>query len=95
MENSLLFDFGKIWPRPCTIVQGLLLSNFRVTLEIYEKSRFNRNQLKVDTQHKNMYMYQKMKMKISLFVVFVKIPLYYTPVLHVLVQIFGEILEQL
>ena len=55
MENSLLAIFHKI---PCTIVQGLW-PNFRVTLKIYKKFNFDRNQLKVDKQHKNMYMYQK------------------------------------
>ena len=55
MENSLLAIFDKI---PCTIVQGLL-SNFRATLKIYKKSNCDRNQLKLYTQHKNMYMYQK------------------------------------
>ena len=55
MENSLLAIFDEI---PCTIVQGLL-SNFRATLKIRKKSNFDRNQLKISTQHKNMYVYQK------------------------------------
>ena len=44
---------------PCTIVQGLW-PDFLATLKIHKKSNFDRNQLKVDTQHKYMYMYQKM-----------------------------------
>ena len=55
MKNSLLAIFAKI---PCTIVQGVL-SNFGATLKINKKSNFDRNQLKLSTQHKNMYMYQK------------------------------------
>ena len=53
MENSLLFIFGEIY---CTIVQGLL-PDFGVTLKIRKKSKLDRNQLKLFTQHKNMYMY--------------------------------------
>ena len=37
------------------------LSNFGSTLKIYEKSNFDRNQLKFSMQHKNLYMYQKNK----------------------------------
>ena len=48
----------KFGPSPCTIVQGLL-SNFGATLKIYKKSKLDRNQLKISTQHKYMYMYQK------------------------------------
>ena len=55
MENSLLAIFDEI---SCTIVQGLW-PNFGVTLKIYKKFKFDWNQLKVDKQHKNMYMYQK------------------------------------
>ena len=40
------------------IVQGLLL-DFGATLKIRKKSNFDRNQLKLSTQHKHMYMYQK------------------------------------
>ena len=58
MENSLLVIFSEIGPRPCTIVQGLW-SDFGATLKIHKKSNFDWNQLKVETQHKNMYMYQK------------------------------------
>ena len=55
MENSLLAIFDEI---PCTIVQGFQ-PDFEATLKIHKKSNFDRNQLKLSTQHKNMYMYQK------------------------------------
>ena len=45
MENSLLFIFDEIWP------------NFGATLKICKKSNFDRNQLKVSTQYKYMYIY--------------------------------------
>ena len=55
MENSLLAIFDEI---PCTIAHGLW-PDFGVTLKFCKKSNFDRNQLKLDKQHKNMYMYQK------------------------------------
>ena len=55
MKDSLLAIFDAI---PCTIAHGLW-PTFGVTLKIHEKFNFDRNQLKVDKQHKNMYMYQK------------------------------------
>ena len=55
MENSLLAIFDQI---PCTIAHGLW-PDFLATLKIHKKSNFNRNQLKLDKQHKNMYMHQK------------------------------------
>ena len=58
MENSLLFILAKFGPTPCTIVQGLW-PNFGATLKIYKKSKIDWNLLKVFTQHKYMYMYQK------------------------------------
>ena len=59
MENSLLAIFGEIWLMTLYyIVQGLWL-DFGVTLKIHKKSNFCRNQLKLSTQHKNMYMHQK------------------------------------
>ena len=58
MENSLLAILMKFGPRPCTIVQGLW-PNFGVTLKIHKKSNFDQNQLKLSTQHKNIYMHQK------------------------------------
>ena len=57
MKNSLLVILPKFGPRPCTIVQGLL-SDFGATLKIRKKSKFDRNQLKLATQHKYMYMHQ-------------------------------------
>ena len=55
MENSQLFIFGEIWPKS---LQGLL-PDFGATLKIRKKSNFDRNQLKLSTQHKYMYMYQE------------------------------------
>ena len=40
-------DCNGLWP------------NFGTTLKIYKKSNFDRNQFKLSTQHKNMYMHQK------------------------------------
>ena len=48
----------KFGQRHCTIVQGLW-PDFGVSLKIHKKSNFDQNQLKVSTQHKNMYMYQE------------------------------------
>ena len=53
MENSLLVIFGEIWPK-----QGLW-PDFGATLKIRKKSNLDRNQLKLSTQHKNMYVYKK------------------------------------
>ena len=58
MENSLLAIFGEIWLKTCTIAQGLW-PNFGAASKIHKKSNFDQNQLKLDTQHKNMYMYKK------------------------------------
>ena len=55
MENSLLVIFDKI---SCTIEHGHW-PNFGATSKIHKKSNFDRNQLKLETQHKNMYMHQK------------------------------------
>ena len=52
---SFLAKFGQ---NHCTIVQGLL-SDFGVTLKIRKKSKFDRNELKLSTQHKYMYMHQE------------------------------------
>ena len=49
----------KFGQQPCTIVQGLL-PDFGATLKIHKKSNFDQNHLKLSTQHKYMYMYQKM-----------------------------------
>ena len=60
MANSLLFIFDEIWPETMYyIVQGLW-PNFGATSKIRKKSNFDRNQLKLSTQHKYMYMHQKM-----------------------------------
>ena len=59
MENSLLFIFGKIGQNHCTIIVQGLLSDFGATLKIHKKSKFDRNQLKLSTQLKYMYMYQE------------------------------------
>ena len=56
MENSLLVIFGEIWPRPCTIVQGIW-PDFGATFKNRKKSNFDQNQLKVEKQHKDVYMY--------------------------------------
>ena len=57
MENSHLAIFDEIWPMTLYyIVQGLW-PYFGTTLKIYIKSNFDRNQLKLSTQHKIMYMY--------------------------------------
>ena len=55
LSFSILAKFGL---RPCTIVQGIL-PDFGATSKICKKSNFDRNQLKLSTQHKYMYMYQK------------------------------------
>ena len=52
---SFLVKFGQ---NHCTIVQGLS-PDFGATLKIHKKSKYDRNQLKLKTQHKNMYMYQE------------------------------------
>ena len=57
MENSLQVIFDEIWPETMYYSTGTFvqfLSNFKNS----QKSNFNRNQLKLATQHKYMYMYQ-------------------------------------
>ena len=56
---SFLAKFGQ---KHCTIVQGLS-PNFGATLKIHKKSKLDRNELKLSTQHKNMYMYQEKILK--------------------------------
>ena len=46
----------------CTIVQGLC-PDFGVTLKNRKKSNLDRNELKLSTQHKYMYMYQEKILK--------------------------------
>ena len=58
MEKSLLVIFDEIWPMTLYYSTGTLaqfLSNFKIR----KKSKFDRNQLKLSTQHKYMYMYQE------------------------------------
>ena len=55
MMNSLLDIFSQI---PCTIVQGRW-PDFGATLKIHKKSNYAQNQLKLSTQHRNMYMHQE------------------------------------
>ena len=62
MENSLLFNFHEIWPETMYYSTGTFaqfLSNFKIC----KNSNFDRNQLKLSTQHK--YMYQKKIIKIE------------------------------
>ena len=53
MKNSLLAIFDEI---PCTTVHGLG-PDFGANLKIHKNSNFDWNQLKLSTQHRNMYMY--------------------------------------
>ena len=71
MENSFLAIFDEIWPKT---LQGLW-PYFGATLKIHKKFNFDWNQLKLSTQHKNMYMYQKKIIKVenSLLAIFDKI----------------------
>ena len=62
MKNSFLFIFDEIWPKTLYIVQGLW-PDFGATLKIHKKSNFDRNQFKLSTQHKYMYMHQKKLLK--------------------------------
>ena len=47
-EQSKCYYSTRTWP------------NFGETLKNHKKSNFDQNQLKLSTQHKYMYMYQKM-----------------------------------
>ena len=58
MKNSLLVIFGEIWPRTMYYSTGTL-ARFLSKLKNHKKSIFDRNQLKLKTQHKDMYMNQK------------------------------------
>ena len=58
MQNFLLAIFHEIWPRPCTIVQGLW-PDFGATLKFRKKFNFDQNQFKIEKQHKDMYMHQE------------------------------------
>ena len=59
MEIPLLVIFGEIWPKTLYYSAGTL-SEFLSNIKNCKKSNFNWNQLKISTQHKYMYMYQKM-----------------------------------
>ena len=48
----------KFGQRPCTIVQGLW-PDFLETLKIRKNSNYDRNQFKIEKQHKDMYMHQE------------------------------------
>ena len=56
MENSHLAIFDEIWPNTLYYNTGTL-AQFLSNLKNFLKSNFDRNQLKLSTQHKNMYMY--------------------------------------
>ena len=58
MADNGGFSPGHFVKLLCTIIQGLW-PDFGATLKIRKKSKFDRNQLKLETQHKDMYMYQK------------------------------------
>ena len=55
MEDSLLAIFDEIWPMTMYYSTGTLAN-----LKIHKKSNFDWNQLKLSTQYKYMYTYQKM-----------------------------------
>ena len=57
MENSLLAIFDEIWLK--TMYYKGVWPDFGATLKIRKKSNFDQNLLKLSTQHKYMYMYQK------------------------------------
>ena len=58
MENSLLFNFDEIWPKTLYYSTGTF-ARFWSEFKNSKKSNFDRNRLKLSTQHKYMYMYQK------------------------------------
>ena len=57
MENSHLAIFDEIWPTTLYRDFGLIFEQLK---KFVKKSSFDRYQLKISTQHKNMYTYQKM-----------------------------------
>ena len=59
MENSLLVIFDEIWLMTLYYIVHGLWPDFLATLKIHKKFNFYRNQLKISTQHKYMYVYQK------------------------------------
>ena len=58
MKNSLLAIFDEIWLKTLYYSTGSL-ARFWSNFKIHKKSNFDRNQLKLFTQHKDMYMYQR------------------------------------
>ena len=42
-----------------TVIDDRKVHNLMITLKIRKKSNFDRNQFKLSTQHKNMYMHQE------------------------------------
>ena len=82
MENSHLAIFAKIWPITLYYSTGTLV-RFLSKLKKSKKCNFDPNQLKLSTQYKYMYMYQKIiiKIKNSHLAIFAKIwpiTLYYS-----------------
>ena len=59
MENSLPVIFDEIWPMTLYYSTGTFTRFWSNFIKIRKKSNFDRNQLKLSTQHKYMYMYQK------------------------------------
>ena len=59
MENSLLLIFGEIWSKSLYYIVQALLPDFGVTFKNRKKFNLDRNQLKLSTQHKYMYMHQE------------------------------------
>ena len=59
MQNSLLAIFDEIWPETMYYSTGTLAQFFSNFKKIRKKSNFDWNQLKLSTQHKYMYMHQK------------------------------------
>ena len=51
MKNSHLAIFDEIWPMTLYYTTGIL-AQFWANLKIHKKSNFDRNQLKISTQHK-------------------------------------------
>ena len=64
MENFILAICDEIWPETLYYSKGTL-AQFLSNYNIFKKSNFNWNQLKLSTQHKNMYMHQKKYMKME------------------------------
>ena len=61
MENSLLVIFDETWPKSLYYNSTGTLAQILSNLKIHKKSNFDvdQNQLKLSTQHKYIYTYQK------------------------------------